>query len=210
MDMKFRFRHPCTGILAGQTGCGKSYWIKKLIQNKETMFEPPPEIVHFCYSEFQPAYFEMQSWPNVVMYQGMPDLDVFRNGSTKRQLVILDDLMTTAKSDKLNDLYTKISHHHNISCLHIVQNLFFPGLRTARINSHYLILFRNPSDKLCIETLARQLYPRNKNFLTEVYQNATMLPYTYLVLDLHQLTDERCRVRANVFPDEAQCVYVEK
>ena len=59
------------------------------------------------------------------------------------------------------NLFTKGSHHRNLSVIYIVQNLFHQGKgnRSISLNSHYLVLFKNPRDKLQILTLAKQMYP---------------------------------------------------
>jgi len=46
------------------------------------------------------------------------------------------------------DILTKISHHRNISILHLTQNLFDKNkyARTISLNAHYLVLFKNPRD----------------------------------------------------------------
>ena len=111
--------------------------------------------------------------------------------------------------DKLTSLFTKESHHWNLSVVHIVQNLYFEGLRSARINSQYLVLMKNPSDQSQVATLARQLSPK-RQFLIEAYQDATSQPHGYLYIDLHQGTDDLLRFRTNIFPGEQAVVYVAK
>jgi hypothetical protein len=36
------------------------------------------------------------------------------------------------------------------------------------------------------------------------------VPFGYLLVDLKQDTDERCRIRTNIFPGETHYVYVRK
>ena len=43
----FVFRHPFTIILAGPTSCGKTTWMKHLLQQAETMIRPPEKILWF-------------------------------------------------------------------------------------------------------------------------------------------------------------------
>jgi hypothetical protein len=46
-------------------------------------------------------------------------------------------------------LFTKKSHHRNISVMYIEQNLFHKGKnhRTISLNAHYMVLFKNPRDE---------------------------------------------------------------
>jgi hypothetical protein len=112
----------------------------------------------------------------------------------------------------MSDLFTKGSHHKGVSVMYLTQNLFPPGKqsRTISLNSHYMIVFKNPRDSLGISTLARQMYPNNTKYLLESFQDATKKPYGYLLLDLHQLTPENMRLRTNILPGEKQIVYVKR
>jgi len=47
-------------------------------------------------------------------------------------------------------------------------------------------------------------------FAVEGYEDATSVPYGYLLVDLKPDQDERYRLRTNVFPGEMQPVYVRK
>ena len=89
-----------------------------------------------------------------------------------------------------------------------MQNLYFNGLRTARINANYLVLFKNPSDKLQVANLGRQLFPGQSKFFVAAFESATLEPFTYLLLDLTQTCPENLRLRSNIFPGEIQVVYV--
>ena len=131
----------------------------------------------------------------------------------ENSLVILDDLMSQCSNNqRMSDLFTRGSHHRGISILYLTQNLFPPGKlsRTISLNSHYTVVFRNPRDSLGISTLARQMYPKDGDFLLEAFNDATRRPYGYILLDLHQLTPETLRLRTNIFPNERQIVYIKR
>jgi len=116
-------------------------------------------------------------------------------------LLILDDLMSKT-SQLVANIFTKISHHSNISILHFTQNLFDNNkyARTISLNAHYLVLFKNPNDASQFATLARKMYPNTSKFAIEAYKDATNAPYGYLLIDLKPEQNERCRLRTNVFP----------
>ena len=110
----------------------------------------------------------------------------------------------------VTELFTKGSHHRNISVIHIVQNLFHQGKehRTMSLNCHYMMLFKNPRDASQINFLARQMYPHNAKYLQDVYKDATAKPpYGYLFIDLKQETQENLRLRTNILKSEQQ-IYV--
>ena len=148
------------------------------------------------YDEIQTTVF-----PKVEFIQGIPldlDKDTFINPKMKN-LIILDDLMSTASKDpRITELFTEGSHHRNLSVVAINQNLYYNKDPTQRRNCHYLILFNNPVDKLQVMTLSRQMYPENPQHLLNHFKEATSKLYGYLVVDLKPTTQEYLRLRSNV------------
>ena len=67
---------------------------------------------------------------------------------------------------------------------------------------HYLVLFKNPRDKLQILTLAKQMYPGQTDFFLNQYEEAVKRPFGYLLIDLKTTTQDNCRLRTNVLPSE--------
>ena len=136
-------------------------------------------------------------------------MDSFSPHSTN--LLILDDQMSKVGDTKeLADLFTKGSHHRNLTIIYIVQNLFDKGksMRTGSLNAQYLILFKSPRDKTIIQHLGNQMFPKNTKFLVEAFDDATQVPYRYFLIDLRQETPENMRIRSNIFPNEQEAVYV--
>jgi len=201
--MDVRFKHPFTCMVAGPTSSGKSVFTFRLITEANKQITPPPEKIVYCYGEYQS---EFKKYPWVMFKEGLPDVSEF-DGS-QRTLLILDDLMTKTNND-VSDIFTKISHHRNVSVIFLTQNLFYQTKqsRTMSLNSHYLVLFKNPRDALQVATLGRQMYPNNSKFLVEAFRDATEKPYGYLLLDLRADTLEKFRVRTNIFAGEVQFVY---
>ena len=72
------------------------------------------------------------------------------------------------------------------------------------------MIFKNARDQSQIQHLAKQFIPNNSKFLVEAYNDATKnKPHSYLLLDLTPTTDDRFRIRTNIFPQEApQYVYI--
>lgn len=201
-----RFKHPFTGIVAGPTGCGKSTLVRSLIKYKSDMIDPVPEHIVWFYGEWQTMY---ETIPDVEFVEGLPNLNTL--DGKKRTLVIIDDLMN--ETDKtVTNLFTKGSHHRNLSVLHLVQNVFNQNkhTRTISLNAHYLIIFKNPRDASQITHLGKQMYPGHVQFLQEVFVDATLKAYGYLLIDLKQDTPEHFRLRTNIMPNQIQYVYMRK
>jgi hypothetical protein len=205
--MALTWRHPFTCIISGPTKCGKTQFTIKLLSLVKDVIEPPPKRILWCYGVYQVAFNELN---NVEFHEGIPNLETFND--KEETLLVLDDLMHEAKDDRVSKIFTKISHHNSVSVLFLTQNLFHKSeqSRTIALNSHYLVLFKNPRDASQISHLARQMYPRNWKFLVDAFQDATSTPYSYLLLDLKSDTEENQRVRANVFTGEVNYAYIPK
>ena len=125
--------------------------------------------------------------------------------------MIIDDLMQET-NDTVANMFTKGSHHRNISVVFLAQNLFPKNkfARTMSLSAHYMALFKNPRDVSQFANLARQMYPKSSQFAVEAYRDATREPYSYLLVDLRPEQDEELRLRTNIFPGETHYVYVPK
>ncbi|GFO22472.1 AAA ATPase domain [Plakobranchus ocellatus] len=126
-----RWKHPFTCMVSGATGSGKTYFVKTLLQYLSSMVTPVPEEVIWCYGVWQTSYRDVSH--KVTFREGLPDI---LSTDNKPRLAIVDDLMNEADKS-LTDLFTKWSHHKNISVIHIVQNLFGNNKqqRTLSLNS---------------------------------------------------------------------------
>lgn len=209
------WKHPFNCIVSAPTKSGKTELVKKLVIFSQQMINPAPQKIIWCYTEWQKAYTELNTAKRTQyeldFVQGFPDIETLKKNKNIPKLLILDDMMHEMKNDEnLNQLFTKGSHHWNLSIIHIVQNVFYDGLRTSRINAQYIILMKNPGDRLQIQTLGRQIFPGSKHF-NEAFEDATSEPYGYLLIDLNQTTPDIIRLRTNIFPnDKHQLVYVSK
>jgi hypothetical protein len=112
---------------------------------------------------------------------------------------------------RVASLFTKKSHHRNISVMHIVQNLFHRGKhhRTIGLNAHYMVLLKNRRDVTQIMALAHQMYLQKTKYFLEAYTAATALPHGYLVIDMKQETPDILRIRSHIFPGEKQIEYAD-
>ena len=101
-------------------------------------------------------------------------------------------------------LFTKLVHHRKLFVINIKQNFFQNSkeTRTRRLNTQYVVMFKNPSDVTQIHVIGRQMYHGNPNFLSSVNRKATKKPHSYLFLDLRQETPEDFRVRSNILRHE--------
>ena len=184
--------NPFTSVNSGQTGSGKSVFVRRFVHNIRHMMTPIPECILWCYEE-------CGSVDGVDFQQGLPDLDTL--DPRDKHLIILDDIMDGTKR-------TKGSHHRNISVMCIVQNLFHRGKHHS-LNAHFMVLLKNPRDVSQIIALAHQMYPRRTHFFLEPYVRVTARPHGYMVIDMKQNTPDILRLRTFIFPGEEQKAYVD-
>lgn len=197
----FHFIHPFTAIVAGPTGCGKSIFVTNFIKYMQNICDTHFKQITWCYDEMQPLY----NLKTVNYYQGIPDLSSF--DGCEPHLVIIDDLMRESDG-RVVDIFTKGSHHRNLSVFYITQNLFHQGKgqRDISLNSGYIVYFKNPRDKTQIKYLARQVSPDNSKFMEDSYKDATNEPHGYLMVDLKQETNDMCRFKTKIFPSDGHCI----
>jgi len=134
----------------------------------------------------------------------VPGNNNFANAQVEPCLIILDDLLTEVYSEDVCVLFTRGSHHRNISVISITQYLFHQGrnCRDISLYAKYLVLFKNVSDKRQFSYLANEVLPEDSSGLFKAYLDATKRPHGYLLLDLTQDSEDQYRFRTNVFPHE--------
>lgn len=114
-------------------------------------------------------------------------------------MAIFDDLMDNINETVLN-CFTVFSHHLKASIILLVQSLFLENkiYRICSLNSHYIVLMKNTRDVSSVSYLARQMSPYHTKYITEAYTHATKNPYSYLLFDLRQETNDMVRLRSNI------------
>lgn len=209
----FKFLHPFRLIIAGPSQSGKTFFCKRLIAQCGNLISPPPAQIIWGYGENngnQIKKIREASPVPITFVEGMPDLTDLQG--EENTLVVLDDLMQQAGGSQLmSEMFTKMSHHRNISVILMLQNIFHQGksMRDISVNAKYIVLFKNPRDSGQIQHLARQIYPNNPKFLIDAYHKATKRPHGYLVLDFAQNTEEKRRFFTGIFsPHEVMVGYI--
>ena len=204
----FKLLHPFTCMVVGMTGSGKTVWVQKLMEHAQQTIQPSPQRIVWCYSHWQPAYTSLlQSIPSIEFVRGIPadlELDWYFDPNINNLFVIDDQLQEASNNNQIMNLFTKGSHHRNLSVIYLLQNVFHQGKinRTVSLNCQYLVLFKNPRDKMQIMTLAKQMSPRNTQQFLQTYEDEVKRPYGYLFVDLKPSTPDHCRLRKNVLPGE--------
>ena len=219
---RFQLVHPFTCMVAGMTCSGKTVWVQSLLQQAQNVIDQPPDRIIWCYSQWQPAYTQLLMMkPTIEFVQGIPsslENDTYLDVNI-RNLIVNDDQMIEAGNDnRIVNLFTRGSHHRNLSVIYIVQNVFHQGKGSRSISAPLKPGFERFTtehgestwccskmphrDKLQILTLAKQMYPKQTALFLKEYEEAVRRPYGYLFVDLKPTTPESCRLRTNVLPGE--------
>ena len=198
-------------MVTGITGSGKTQFVKKLLERRKKTIDTPIHHIYYHYGAYQKAFFDMsRTIPDITFVKGIPKewekLNAEKGAEKKNYIIVIDDLMIQAlKQESTSLLYTVGSHHNNISVITLTQNLFprMKEARTVSLNSHYLVLFKNPRDKSQIKTLASQLTDgkeERRHFL-DAYVDATSKPYSYLAIDCKPEAPEELKFRSHIEND---------
>lgn len=190
-----RFNNKSTITISGPSQSGKTTLVEKIVQLREHLFKDPIQHVQwFC------AYPPTTKLDGVTYSIGIPH-NILQT-IEPHSLVIVDDFMKElTNSNELTSMMTKAVHHLPMTLIYITQNLFQKGTdtKTRRMNTNYLILFKNPHDKAQVDYIGRQMYPKDKLFLSTVFDDATRkIPYSYILIDCQQATPDEIRIRTNI------------
>lgn len=172
------------------------------------MIDPQIDNVYFYYTEYQNELFEeMKADQSVQQFiEGVPSVaDIRELTEQKNQnvLVVIDDNMKNVNSN-LSEIFTTF-RHRNASVIFLTQNLFLQNkdYRTMSLNANYITIMKNPRDQSQIINFAKQFRPYNTRYVVDAFHYITdNKPYTYMLFDLKQETNECLRIRANIFPHE--------
>jgi len=131
MNAYLRFKQLLTCIVSGPTGSGKTSFRLKLLQNLESLCTESKFKGGIIWDYREATAVPREKFSKLgrsIQYQeSLPEN--FGNAQGEPSLIILDDLLNQVYGREVCDLFTKGSHHRNISVLLLTQN-FFPSRNT--------------------------------------------------------------------------------
>ena len=94
-SLELHFKHPATILLSGPTGCGKTRFVRRILE--ERLIEPFPTRLIWVYGEWQEDYDLVKTtYLKIEFLQGYSD-DIYNSlKPSDRNLLILDDQMGKA------------------------------------------------------------------------------------------------------------------
>lgn len=186
----FRFRCPFNAIVVGSSQSGKTTWTLDLLKHHELFDLPIVQIIWYHGIESN----NLPNSPHIKTIAGLPDVNTLKHLSgdgKQHRVVVIDDLLTEAIANKdlIAQLWTRVSHHCNMSFLLLSQSLFeIP--RLIRNNSHYMVLFKALADRLNVVNLGKQIFPGQLQYFLASFNDATEKSYGYIIISAHPREDQ--------------------
>ncbi len=186
----------------------------------EHVFTRQFEKIYYIYSFWQSTYQELKSslGDSISFVQGFnkstfEDLQLLnRNENSPPAAVIFDDIIETLIQDRDNlKIFTANSHHLNLCCILVSQNLMVANdtYRDIMKQANYFILFESVRGRSSVKSLSTQVFSDAK-FLPSAMQIIRQTPHAFMVIDLRPGIDERLRVRQNLpFPGEDMYLFTQ-
>jgi hypothetical protein len=157
------------------------------------------------YAEWQPAYDEMKRlMPDIEFLAGWRPEIYEQLVPQNNNLVVIDDLVGSCRADPtLAALFTRGSHHRNVSIILITQNYFWSGSTATdvRRNTTYLCMFRCKQDSMQVARFGQRILPHRSKYFMQAYNDATSQSHGYLFVDMHSECPEQFMLRTNITGD---------
>ena len=207
-----RWSGALTCQISGQSGCGKTSFMKQFLKHHKQLVNPPFTRKIWCYSEWQVAY--QSDMDDVEFIKGInPDIVSRENlGENQHVALVIDDLSDEIDEQFLASLFSKISHHRMVSIFFLVHSLFLASMKRHRFisqNTHVLVIFKSPRDYSSVTTLFRQMFgSKSYKFAVQAFEDATKSKHGYLVVSSKADTPSQLRLRTAIFPNQPNYVYL--
>ena len=125
-------------------------------------------------------------------------------------MVLVDQISVASFSTSLADLFTKGSHHRNLTVIFLVQNVYNQGKseRTISLLSHYCVVLRIGLNASQFRAMANLICPNDGKWLVDSFTHATLKPYGYLVRDYYPSTHEDQTIVTNILTENQLTYYI--
>ena len=200
MVFDLRLKENFKSFISGPSGCGKTTFLVDLIKNiSQFTIKPPLQIVYF-YKEWQPKFdFLAEDYTVMFLLDNENIIDQVKQLKSP-SFVIFDDMLNSTNLKAVAELYTVHGRHLNLSLAFLSQKLFLNNdyFRQISQNSDYICVFKNPRNSSEIRSLAMQITPQTLDLL-DIYKKATILPFSYLLINLTQECIPQLKYLSNIF-----------
>ena len=185
-----RYIQPFSMIIAGNSMSGKTSFVFELIDNINNIVVNPPQEIHYLYSVDQPIFAKYKHKINFT--KNIDILNLTPEDDTTGAMIIVDDMSDVlVKDSNLVSLFTKNTHHKNISVILILQNLFIqsPNYVTLRQNACYYGFTDVGMNLTALNIFASRLGGKEMSeYFKLAYKNTMKKRFQVLLLDAHPLS----------------------
>ena len=195
-----KFLKPFRIIISGGSGCGKTIFVKDLINDTE-FYSSFKRIVYNYPDYLDDPYVEFNN--AVEFIPGLINQE-FTSSLEPNSLIIIDDLAReVSKSVDLLNLFTVEARKRNISILLITQSLYIDTdiFRQIKLNCTGFVLFKFRAG---IEKNMKLLRDVGMSHLmsNKLFHNVYKPRYKYIFIDLHpESQSDFCSIRGNIFSE---------
>ena len=205
--LSFRFRHKFSLMVVGPSMSGKSCFVKVLLERDHIEYENHRKCrkIHWFYGQYQDMFKDMKRslGQDIYFQEGLPtfQLDLSDIDPKYNNIIVLDDLMDLAvDSPIISKLFTQ-GRHRNASVILLLQNAFPKGKYNTSIsrNAQYMALFRCPADRRQIGIMAERIFDKTKPLFMQIYNEITVKPYSYVLVDNKADTAVHRQIISDVF-----------
>ena len=199
---------PFTMMVVGASKSGKSTLVRNLLTQRKDKYNKHPGKVIWFYKVWQDMYEEMME-QNIVNQceQGMPTCEWLQNNlpKGKNTTIVIDDMALESDFDTIK-IFTVLSHHYMMNVIFIAQNLYTnnKAFREISLNSNYLAYMKNTRDGLQFSNFSRQFKPGRSKDMSDIMEEATKKPHSYLFIDFQQDTEEKYRIQSNILKEDEE------
>ncbi|ELU09008.1 hypothetical protein CAPTEDRAFT_214459 [Capitella teleta] len=211
------FNQPSQIVIAGPTKSGKTSLLIKVLENADTMFQPPPQEIYWFYSMPASVAPVKATLPEVQLVHGIPNPDLIEkiaDGSPK--IMVMDDMQNIlndkTQREMVMDVLTKVSHHGNLTVIFIVQDLYRENMKRVRNQCENIIVMSNGSSaNTAVGHLGSSIFSKEGSpFLKWVLQKTRELSSHGYFLVSTGANVGIDQVRTNILPGDKNIIFVQK
>lgn len=206
-----QFRYPSSALVSGASMSGKSTLVCSILRRADDFFAHSIDMVLVFYQQWQGAYMHLERTlgNRVQFHKSLPTSEDLRgrieilrreHGRHLGIAVVIDDYQTSLSREH-EEILSVLVNHSNIFVFLLLHRLYSSTnstLRALTSNAQYIIFCKNIRNKGEFSYFARQFQPGRGKWLVKVFEEATSLPFSHLLVDLTQTCPERIRLRANI------------
>ena len=222
-EFDYRLQTPFSYSIFGASQSGKSQFIRNFLDVADAIIDERVGSIHYFYQTWQNEFDSvMRKHPKITFVQGvltmswlekvigLPSEREEKGAHVAVPLIIVDDAGAQIDADT-QQVFEIGVHHFRFNLLYTFHALFSSKRehRSISLSSSYLHIKRNIRDQTPAAILSRQMEGAAKSVrFMDIFNDATRLPYSYLLVDLKQSCPYSRQLRANILFEREQPMVV--